>query len=262
MRPLKLSRPLVIFDLETTGPNPHEDRIVEIAMVTLHPDGRRERWEERVNPERPIPPSATAVHGISDADVADAPRFAEVAPRVVALLDNRDVGGFNAARFDIPLLQRELDRVKVALPAQTRLVVDAQVVFHRMEPRDLSAAVRVFCGHDHAGAHGAMADAEATLDVLLAQVERYSEPEASIPDSVEELAEFCSRRDDRFIDPEGKFQWEGDEPIIGFGKHRGILLREMAARSPDYLEWILRKDFSDEAKAIARDALSGKFPEK
>lgn len=257
---LKLTKPLVVFDLETTGANVYRDRIVEFAAVTLHPDGRRERFVTRVNPEMPIPAEATRVHGISDADVKDAPTFDQVAPRIVELMRDADVGGFNVARFDLPLLARELERVGVEQERKPRYIADSQVIFHRMEPRDLSAALRYYCDRELTGAHGALADAEAALDVLLAQVERYTEGDKVLPDDMASIDAISQRRDENFVDPEGRLRWDGDEVVIGFGKHRGTQLRELAQSAPDYLEWILRKDFSPEVKAVIEGASRGEFP--
>jgi len=260
MSRLKLDRPLACIDLETTGANVYEDRIVEIAIVKLFPDGRRESWVSRCNPQRPIPAAATRIHGISDDDVRDQPTFAQLAPQVVQLLRGADFSGFNVARFDLPLLFREFERANSKLPDETRYVADSQVIFHRMEPRDLAAAVRYYCGHEHQGAHGALADAEAALDVLLQQVDRYATGERTLPDRLVDLDAISMRRDENFLDPDGKLVWGDDGAAIGFGKHRGTSLRKLRDTAPEYLEWIVRKDFSDEVKAIVRNAMRGEFP--
>ncbi len=262
MSRLQLERPLAVFDLETTGTSVFEDRIVELAIVTIHPDGHRERYVQRVNPGRPIPPEASAVHGIHDADVQDAPRFEELVPELLRRFTGVDLGGFNLLRFDLPLLKKELERAGASLPEESRHVVDSQVIFHLMEPRNLGAAVRFYCDRELEGAHGALADAEATLDVLLAQVEHYSTPPREIPSGVAELDGLSQRRDDSFIDPEGKIVWVGDEAALGFGKYKRTTLRKLMAEAPNYLEWILRKDFSDQVKGIISDAIEGKYPEK
>ena len=259
---LKLERPLAVFDLETTGTSVFEDRIVEIAIVTLLPDGQRDRWTQRVNPGRPIPAPATAIHHISDDDVKDAPHFADIAKDVIERLSNVDIGGFNLLRFDLPLLQKELKRVNLGLPAGSRYVVDSQVIFHLMEPRNLSAAVRFYCQRELEGAHGALADAEGTLDVLIAQIDRYAQEPQFVPDTVADLHRISSRQDDSFIDPEGKIVWFGDEAGLNFGKYKGRSLRSLAKESPEYFTWILRKDFSDEMKKIIEDASRGIFPSK
>lgn len=257
---LQLDRPLAVFDLETTGTSVFEDRIVEIAIVTLKPDGQRERWVQRINPQRPIPPQATAVHHISDDDVRDAPTFAQVGQEIINRLSDVDLGGFNVLRFDLPFLQKELKRVGLSLATDNSRVVDSQVVFHLMEPRNLSAAVRFYCQRELEGAHGALADAEGTLDVLIAQVDHYSSDAAKIPDNVPDLHALSSRRDDSFVDSQGKILWAGDEATIGFGKYKGRSLRALTKEEPEYLQWILRKDFSDEVKQIVSAAIAGNFP--
>jgi DNA polymerase-3 subunit epsilon len=262
MRKLQLTRPLACIDLETTGANVHRDRIVEIAIVTLYPDGRRERYVQRVNPEIPIPAEATRVHGISNDDVRDAPRLAELAPQVVEMLRNVDIAGYNIARFDLPVLVREFARVGIRFETEERHVADAQVVFHRMEPRDLSAAVRKYCNRELEGAHGALADAEATLDVLLAQVDYYGSGERVIPDTVPGLGSFSDRRNENFVDADGRLLWDGDVVVVGFGKHKGTSIVDLQSSAPDYLQWILRKDFSDEVKNIVEQILAGKPPKR
>ncbi len=262
MSRLQLTRPLAVFDLETTGTSIYEDRIVELAIVTLHPDGRRERYHTRVNPGRLIPKEATAVHGITDDDVRDAPRFEDLADEVARRIRKVDLGGFNVIRFDLPLLQKEFERAGVTFDRNPHHVVDAQVIYHRMEPRNLGAAVRYYCDRELAGAHGALPDAEGTLDVLLAQVERYAQEPQLIPDRVEELDALSQRRDDSFIDREGKIIWVGDQAALGFGKYKGTSLSQLAVDVPEYLQWILRKDFSDDVKDIIRAASEGVFPQK
>lgn len=178
---LDLARPLAVFDLETTGLDVERDRIVEIAIVKMFPDGRRERYLQRVNPGVPIPPEAARVHGIRDEDVASAPGFSEIAAEVEHLLEGADLAGFNAARFDLPLLAAEFARAGRTLPLDGRAVLDAALIFHRKEPRHLAAALRFYCGRDLAGAHSADADAEACLDILEAQLARYTDLPRDVP---------------------------------------------------------------------------------
>jgi len=254
---LRLERPLAVFDLETTGIDPATDKIVEVAVLRILPDGGRDMKARRVNPERPIPPGATAVHGIRDEDVADAPTFRQLAPRLLEFLEGADLAGFNVARFDVPLLDREFRECGHDLAVASRRIVDSMRIFHRMEPRDLTAAARFYLDRDHADAHAAQADVEMTADILVAQIRRYDD----LPSDVPGLAEFCSSRKPGAIDSQGKFVWRGDEAAIAFGKHAGTPLRVLASRHPDYLEWILKTDFPEDAKRIAADALRGRFPE-
>ena len=253
---MKLSRPLAVLDLETTGPNVATDRIVDIGIVTRLPDGGLERWSSLVNPGAPIPPSATDVHGITDEMVAAAPTFAEIADEVLSRLDGCDIGGFNVRAFDLPLLRAELQRVGVSLPPCH--VVDAMTIYHAHERRDLSSAVRLYLGHPHHNAHRAEADAFATLQVLEAQVQMYA-----VPDDVPGLASF---RPPGAIDAEGKLVWidseKGALPCFSFGKHKGHSLQWLRKHEPDFLRWVLRANFSDEVKSLVREALEGRFPSK
>jgi len=250
---LQLTRPIVCFDLETTGIDPASDRIVEISILRLEPDGTRLTRTRRINPGRPIPEEATAVHGIRDEDVADAPSFRQVAKGLLELLEGADLTGFNVARFDIPLLDREFRDCKLNLALDQRRIVDAMTIFHRMEPRDLSAATRFYLDREHTGAHGAEADVQASFEILEAQLTRYEE----LPDSVDGLDAWIRRVPDNAADQSGKFVHEDGRVVFNFGKHKGKPLAEVAASMPDYLQWILGSDFPDDAKQVVRDALDG-----
>lgn len=258
MQHLVLRRPLVFLDLETTGVNHASDRIVELSAVKVHPDGRRETLTRRVNPGMPIPQASTRVHGITDADVADAPPFARIAAEVLAFIGDADLVGFNVQRFDLPILLREVALVGLRLDMSDRAVVDAQVIYHRRVPRDLAAAYRLYCGKELEGAHGAQADVEACLEILDAQLAAYPD----LPRTPQELAEVLNPRDPNALDPEGKIVWERGEAILAFGPEgiRGRPLREVAAKDRGFLEWVLRKDFSPEVKAIVQAALDGRYP--
>ena len=259
MRNLKLEGPLVCFDLETTGVNVDRDRIVEIAMVRLEPDGARSTFRSLVNPGMPIPPGATAIHDISDADVADAPRFEQITAEVERILDGADLAGFNTGRFDIPLLRAEMIRAGSSIDLAGRRHFDAFTIFVKMEPRTLTAAYRKFCGGDLENAHSALADVEATLAVLDAQLEHYPD----LPRDPDELHVFCNPDEGRFVDSSRKFVWNDDgRAVFTFGKYRDRSLEDVAAESRDYLEWMLKKDFSDEVTQILREALDGRFPAK
>ncbi len=248
---LPLDRPLVVFDTETTGTNSRSDRIVEIACVKVHPDGRREDWERRLNPGIPIPAASTAIHGISDADVASAPRFRDVAAELAAYLAGCDLAGYNIAGFDLPVLRAEFLRAGVPFEVTDRRLVDAQRIFFAREPRHLAAAARFYCQSEHDGAHGARADAEMTLRVLVGQLERYTE----LPRSVAELHDqFCAGID-QDIDPEGRFRLVNGEPTVNFGKNRGRLLKDISREEPGFLRWILKGDFSEPVKSVARKYL-------
>jgi len=250
---LELRRPLAFFDLETTGTDPARDKIVEIAVVVVHPDGGRQSSTRRLNPGRPIPPDATAIHGISDADVADAPAFRDVARPLLDLLGDADLAGFNVRRFDAPLLDREFKECGLDLALSSRRVVDVMQIFHKKEPRDLTAAVRFFLDRDHAGAHGAAADTEATLAVFEAQLARYSD----LPRTVDALDAWCNPVPPGAVDRTGKFVLREGQVVFAFGKQKGRALHEVARAQRDYLEWILKQDFPEDARRIVEKALRG-----
>ena len=263
MQNLPLGRPLVCFDVETTGKDPQKDRIVQIALVRVEPGGGKSTFATLVNPERPIPAGATSVHGITDADVLTAPCFRQVVPDVERLLSGADLAGYNLIRFDLPLLEKEFQRAGAVLDLAGRRVIDAMTIFHRQEPRNLEAAVRFYCGQDLQGAHDALADTEATLAVLDAQLARY----ADLPRDAAGLHEFCNPDHDRFVDRTRKLRWnDAGEAELTFGKHQGKTLQQMATHPNDrnYLEWMRGQssDFSAEVKAIVEQALSGRYPRR
>jgi DNA polymerase-3 subunit epsilon len=257
MENLKLDRPLAFFDLETTGIDPGSDKIVEIAVLRIEPDGSRETRTRRINPGRPIPAGATAVHGIRDEDVRDEPGFAQIARSLLHFLEGADLAGFNVRRFDLPLLDREFMECGLDLQVADRRVVDAMVIFHRQERRDLSAAVRLYLGKELEGAHGAEADIEATAAVLDAQLARYDD----LPRDVGEL-DLWTRRNPDEIDSSGKFRWRDGEVVFAFGKHDGKTLREVARRERGYLEWLTGTSMASDALQLVRRALAGNVPSK
>lgn len=258
---LPLDRPLVCFDLETTGTDIATDRIVQIALIRLEPGGGRRQYSTLVDPGRPIPPAATAIHGIGDAQVREAPRFGQILPAVLEILAGADLTGFNFIRFDLPLLAEEIRRAGGELDLAGRRLIDAMTIFHRQEPRHLEAAVRFYCGRELAGAHSALADAEATLEVLEAQLARY----ADLPRDAEGLHAICNPHDDRYVDRTRKLRWNEDgEAVLAFGKHEGKTLPAMVRDAQDrtYLQWMLTRDFSAEVKVILNRALAGEFPRR
>lgn len=253
---MKLARPLVVFDLETTGTNINVDRIVDISLITRLPDGGLVKWASLVNPCMPIPAGAAAVHGITDELVKDAPTFEQIADQVMARFEGCDIGGFNVARFDLPLLQAELGRAGGrTLNLGGVHVVDAMTIFHAREKRDLSSAVRLYLGRQHEGAHRAEADAFAALQILEEQQVRYQ-----LPDDVAGMVGAAQPAD--AIDLDGKFTWSGVEAVLAFGKHKGKALRLVARADPGFLRWMLGASFSEDTKKVARLALAGQFPTK
>ena len=246
---LVLVRPLAIVDLETTGTDTQADRIVEVGVLKVFPDGRRDARCRRVNPGVPIPAAASAVHGIHDADVADQPRFEQIAAGLLAFLDDSDLCGFNLKRFDLKVLVAEFRRAGRPLLLDGRALIDPLEIFHDRERRDLSAAVRFYCAREHAGAHGAAADVQATGDVLDAMLEHYPD----LPRQVGQLG--IAYRDPRAADLDGKFVRDGDRVLFNFGKHRGRSLEEIAREAPDYLQWMLGGCFLEDTKDLVRNAL-------
>ncbi|MBK6752840.1 MAG: 3'-5' exonuclease [Flavobacteriales bacterium] len=234
---LQLHRPLAFFDLETTGIRIGKDRIVQIGVVRLALDGTRAAYKTLVHPGMPIPAEATEVHGITDADVTDAPDLEQVAATVLEHLAGCDLAGFNCIRFDVPFLAEELFRVGHALDTAATRIVDVQRIYHRMEPRNLSAALKFYCDRDHAGAHNALADVEATADVLLAQLERY----ADLPTDVDALGEMSGDRQ-RSPDAGGKLAFDNNGHIcLSFGKYKGWTLESIGRNDPGYLQWLMTK---------------------
>ena len=253
---LVLERPLVFFDIESTGTNPYRDRIVEIAVIKVMPDGSREDVVRRINPCMPIPAGASAVHGIYDADVADCPTFDVVAHNLYKYLDGCDLAGYNIVKFDVPMLQEEFKRCGLELSMKERKLIDVFNIFCRLYPRNLSAAYKFFCDGDLEDAHSALADTDATVAVLFGQLAKHPE----LPRELAGLAEFSSARDADFVDSEGRLKFSGDEVVINFGKNSGRRLRDLASEDPGFLRWMLRSDFSDEVKTVIKNALAGEFP--
>jgi DNA polymerase-3 subunit epsilon len=247
---LALERPLAVIDLETTGIDPQKDRIVEIGILKLLPTGGREPFSRRINPGMPIPSGATAIHGISDADVAGALRFEEVADALLALLDGCDCCGFNLKRFDLRVLHAEFARAGRTLSLEGRSLIDAMEIFHRYEPRDLAAAVRFYLGREHNGAHSASDDVQATAQVLGAMLIRYT----GLPRTVTGLHQHFI--DPGCVDSDGFFARIGGELRFAKGKYRGQPLDHVAATKPDYLEWMLRESLFADTRAIVKDALA------
>ena len=254
--PITLERPLVVFDIESTGTSVKVDRIIEIALLKIHPDGKTERLHFRVNPGIPIPAEATQVHGITDADVRDAPPFSAVAEKIAHFLDGCDLAGYNITRFDIPLLEAELKNAGLPIDLSNRHVVDAQRIFHIKNPRDLPAALQYYCGEMHLDAHSAIGDVEATWRVLQAQLERYDD----IPHNVKELSEYCNPPDPTKVDRHGKFRRINGEICFGFGKYDRRHLKEIVQKDPDYLHFLLEKQaLPPDAADIVRSALAGRL---
>jgi len=245
---LKLEKPIVFFDLETTGVNIATDRIVEIAILKVFPNGNKESKTWLVNPEIEIPQGATDVHGITNEKVVTEPTFKELAPAINKMIEGCDLAGFNSNRFDIPLLAEELMRAGIDFDMKNRKAIDVQVIFHKKEQRTLSAGYQFYCGKELEGAHGAEADTNATYEILLAQLDKYNDIENSV-DALSEYSTHGERADFAgFI-----LMNEEKQEIFSFGKYKGRTVEEVLKENPGYNNWIQNADFPLYTKKVLRE---------
>lgn len=235
---LQLTRPLAFIDLETTGVSLSTDRIVEIAIIKVMPDGSRQIKRKLLNPQMAIPKSSSDIHGITDEMVKDAPTFKQAANEIKMFIDNCDLGGYNSNRFDIPILMEEFLRAGLDVDLSTKKMVDVQHIFYTMEPRTLSAAYKFFCNKELVDAHSAEADVEATIDVFMAQLERYTNLGYSIDSILSVIGE------DKVVDYARRFCFDdkGVE-VFNFGKHKGKAITDILRAEPQYYDWMMRGDF-------------------
>lgn len=242
---LVLTKPLVIFDLETTGINTSKDRIVELFMIKVQPDGTRTDFYQRFNPEMPIPPEITAIHGISDADVANEPTFKEKAHELNQFLLNCDFAGFNSNKFDFPMLVEEFYRAGIDFEVSKRKFIDAQKIFHLMEPRNLSAAFKFYCSKELDNAHSAKADTEATWEIIQSQLEKYSNLEPNI----DFLHNFSGQNN--LADLAGRLVYNDKKEIVfNFGKHKGKRVEDVFKTDYGYYDWMMQGDFPQQTKKV------------
>ncbi|MUH38036.1 3'-5' exonuclease [Zobellia amurskyensis] len=235
---LNLTRPICFFDLETTGTNVAKDRIVEISVLKVYPNGNKESKTWLVNPEMEIPEEVVAIHGISNEKVANEPTFKELSRSIYAMIKDCDLGGFNSDRFDIPLLAEEMLRAELDFDMKSMVSIDVQTIFHKMEKRTLVAAYKFYCDKDLTDAHSAEADTLATYEVLLSQLDKYPELE----NNVKKLAEFSTHR--QFADFAGFLGYDEDgAEVFAFGKHKGRKVLDVLEKEPGYFGWILNADF-------------------
>ena len=247
---LKLNRPICFFDLETTGIDVGKDRIVEISIFKVFPNGNKESKTWLVNPTIPIPPQSTAVHGITNEKVAHEPTFKELAPHVYNMIKDADLAGFNSDRFDIPLLAEELLRAEVDFDMKNRVSVDVQTIFHKMEERTLSAAYKFYCDKNLEDAHTAEADAMATFEVLEAQVVKYPQ----IGNTVESIVKFTG--EDEIIDFARRLVYENGVAVFNFGKHKGKPVIQVLKEEPQYYDWMMKGDFALHTKQKLTEILN------
>jgi DNA polymerase-3 subunit epsilon len=241
---LKLTRPLACVDLETTGISITQDRIVELSIIKMHPDGKKEIKTRRVNPGIPIPKESSEVHGIYDEDVANEPSFKELANSIKQFLENCDLCGFNSNKFDFPILTEEFFRAGIEVNFRDRHLVDVQQIFFKKEPRNLAAAYKFYCGEELINAHSAEADALATMDILLAQISYYGD----ISNNVEELA-LLSKGED-FLDYSRRFKLVNGIAVFNFGKYKDKPVSEVLKKEPQYYDWIMKGDFALDTKNV------------
>ena len=242
---LNLVKPIIFFDLETTGTDISKDRVVEICYIKVYPDGKEVEYTKRINPEMHIPEGASAVHGIYDADVKDCPTFKEVAREIANEFEGCDVAGFNSNRFDLPLLAEEFLRAQVDIDLSRLRAVDVQVLYHKREPRTLSAAYKFYCGENLEDAHSALADTRATYNVLKAQLEHYDD----MPNDIEALSKESSFTNN--VDFAGRIVYdENGREVFNFGKYKGMPVDAVLDRDPGYYGWMMNGDFSLNTKQV------------
>jgi DNA polymerase-3 subunit epsilon len=263
LKNLKLTRSIAFIDLETTGTHPHSDKVVEISILKIQPDGHMDYRSHRVNPGVPIPAEATAVHRITDKDVAKEPAFCQYAKGLCEFLDGCDISGFNLITFDLPFLEAEFERVGVSFSRKGRQLVDSMVIYHQKEPyelgkpRNLKAAYLRYCGKELEDAHGAEKDVTASAEILDGMVDENND----LPQDINGLDAFCKEVRKNYIDLEGRFIWVEGEATLNFGKYYRRSLKEIAAEHPDYLRWILGQDFPPDVREIIEKALDDEFPQ-
>ncbi len=244
---LNLIKPLAFFDLETTGITIGVDRIVEISILKLIPDGEKVIYTRRVNPEMPIPEASSKVHGIYDKDIANEPNFKQLAPEINQFIGNADLAGYNSNKFDVPMLVDEFIRVGVSFEMKGRRMVDVQNIFHKMEQRTLAAAFKFYCEKEIVNAHSAEADIEATYEVFMAQLARYD----SLAKDVEGLSTFSAMN--KNVDLAGRIVFnEKNEEVFNFGKHKGRTVSDVLAKESSYYDWMMNGDFPAETKQVLK----------
>jgi len=243
---LNLDRPVIVFDLETTGLSVVHDRIVQMAYQKYCPDGTMTAETLIFNPQRPIPESASAVHGFTDEDVKDKPPFLEKAPELLQIFKDCYYSGFNIARYDLPLLKQEFNRSGLNFIFRPEDIIDGQLIYHVMEPRNLSAAYKFYCNKIHEEAHDAQGDVEATAEIIAEQIERYGK------DEIKRIHEENVRDN---LDLEGRFYREANDIYFAFSKFKGRTLQSVLETDPTFLRWILQADFPEDSKEVVRDFL-------
>lgn len=253
---IELIQPLAFFDIESTGINPATDRIVELAIIRINPDGEKVRFRRLVHPGISIPKESSDIHGITDEMVRDAPSFKDIANEVAVFLENCDLGGYNSNRFDVPLLVEEFLRAGVPFSMSNRRLLDVQKIYHKMEPRTLSAAYQFYCQKSLEDAHTATADVEATWEVLQAQIDKYP----AIGHTMNSILQFTG--EDKIVDMARRFVFKGEEIIFNFGKYKGKAAHIIFKEEPQYYDWMMRGDFPLHTKQVISEIFQQVFPNK
>ena len=247
---IRLIRPVVFMDLETTGLSLTQDRIVEIAMLKVNPDGSQVKKRKLINPEKPIPPEVTAIHGISDEMVKDAPIFKVAANEIKQFMDGCDLAGYNSNKFDWPLLMEEFLRCGLDFEITDRKLLDVQRIYHVMEPRNLSAAYKFYCDQTLENAHSAEADVNATWEVFEAQIQKYDQLGNTIESVLQQIGE------DEIIDFARRFVMENGKAVFNFGKHKGKVVEDVLKNEPSYYDWMMKSDFAMHTKQKLTEILN------
>jgi DNA polymerase-3 subunit epsilon len=250
MAQLSLKRPVIFFDLETTGVDPAKDRIVELAMIKLSPGGKKDSYIKRVNPGIPIPAEATAIHGIADEDIKDSPAFKQIAHHLYDWMKHCDLGGYNSSRFDLPLLAEEFLRAGVEIDFTERHMIDVQQIFFKMESRTLSAAYNFYCNKQLDNAHSAEADIMATIEVLEAQLDKYSD----LSNEVKALNDLSNS--EQYVDYARRIVIKDGHPVFNFGKYKGKKVEDVFNTEPQYYDWMMQADFSLHTKQKISEILN------
>jgi len=259
MKNLNLSKPLAVIDVETTGIDVVKDRIVQFAIIKTYPNGKQQKLSDLVNPEMHIPSEASQIHGITNETVKGSPTFAFYANTIVTFIKGCDLAGFNLINFDLPFLQEELARCGIELDTENRAILDPMIIYHLKEPRNLATAYNFYCGKKLEKAHDALADAQAALEVLEGQLEKYK----NLPRDAEKLHALCNPENSKWVTKDRKFAWRDGKACLNFGKYSGKTLEWVKENDPDYLRWIAEEgDFTLETKKVVKATLAEKTREK
>lgn len=247
---IQLDRPLVFIDVETTGVNIVTDRIIEIAMIRINPDGQKDIKRKLINPEVPIPPQATAIHGITNEMVKDAPTFKQVVNEITQFIQHCDLAGYNSNRFDIPIFAEEMLRTGISWKIEDARLLDVQKIFHLMEQRTLSAAYKFYCNKQLEGAHSALVDVSATWEVLEAQIQRYPQLGKTVDSILQVIG------DEKYVDFARRIVFENDVEVFNFGKHKGKPVEEVLRHEPSYYDWMMKGEFALHTKQKLSEILN------